>query len=65
MPKVPVLKNQLLKDLYLQLVEEISYEENEFITVDQVTVILSEKYVFELKFKKKIERNFKLVENDS
>lgn len=64
LPKKPILKNQLLEDLYLQLVEEIHKSEESLINVDQTTIISTDKFIFELKFKKKLTRELRLIEGD-
>lgn len=64
-PNTRISKIHLLEDLYLQLVEEMTCAENELIHADQVTTILSDKYVFELKFKKKTVRVFTLIDNET
>lgn len=62
LPKTPIPKNQLLRDLYLQLLEEIANADNELVHSDQVTVIKTDHYEFELKFTKKVFRDFKLID---
>ncbi len=62
MPKTPELKIKILEQLYLQLVLEISQAENEMLSSEQVTLISSEEFIFEVRFKKKKKDGLFLVE---
>lgn len=53
MPDKPVQKKLIFEELYLQLIEEIADDDEILIAPEQATIIISEQFVFEVKFKKK------------
>lgn len=64
MPKQDLCKIELLQELYLQLVAEIIHPVSKGEAhVNKETIIESENFVFEIKFRRKSSR-LSLVEND-
>lgn len=64
MPKSPEPKIKVLEQLYFQLVLEISQAENELLSSEQVTMIFSDEFIFEVRFKKKKKDGLFLVEKE-
>lgn len=57
-------KIKVLEQLYLQLIHEIDQAAEDVFLEGDATIILSEDFVYELKFRKKIKRVLALLKNN-